>query len=294
MQKRLEQDMKLLQYKWIIISDEKEVLWYLQKIGYHRLSVYTYNTNDFATIKSRYIFDKRLRTLVMDMLEVIENSIKSIIYYHLWDQFDSHIRYTEQNIYNQQYATQRLAKIQEITKQLSENDQLAKKYFRENPWEVYLPDYIFFDKLTFGELIYIFRDFDIEHQKVISGYYGLNYQVFDNRIVALRYFRNLCSHFEHIYNRTMVYAVKWYGIVDSIWNNNRFISYFLIISIFQKILIPNYTRSDKVIELLNKFSISTEEIWLQNKNLPSKLESEAWEVLIHEVYTKNIKNANLL
>lgn len=256
MDARLAHDLQLLYDKDISHDDEEELLGYLRHVGYHRLSIYTVDAGDFADVKRKYIFDKRLRILFLDMLEVIENSVKSVMCYHLGSQFDSHTWYVEPEVYADRFAEKRLQYITDTTGTLRKHDVTTKKYFSNNPDADHLPEYIFLDKLTFGELIYMFRDLKTTYKKEISNYYGINYKLFENWIDCLRYLRNLCSHYEPVYFRKMLYAVKGYARDDTIGRRNACASYMLLISLFEKILMPNYSWSDKVFGLMEKFDIT--------------------------------------
>ena len=225
------------------------------------------------------------------MLEVIENSCKSVLCSHIWDIHKNNLWYTNLDTYIPKYAHKRLLDIDKTTNVLKKNDVTSKKYFKENPHEKYLPEYIFFDKLTFWWLIFLFKDLKTPTKKSIARHYWVNYLLLENRIDCLRYLRNLCSHYEPIFFRKMLYAIKWFEVEESIWSRNTCGTYFLLVWLMQKIIMPNYNRNSKVHTLMEKFSISYSDIWIQNKNLPSKheLDSEAWEVLLTEVYQKNVK-----
>ncbi len=297
METRIQNDLKMFQDRGLVIHDMDKILWYLKKVGYHRLSAYfEVSWWDSELLISYYIFDKRLRLLILDMLEVVENALKSVMYYHLGENFKTNHWYLMEGIYIDTYWEQRMAFIDQKTEEFKKNDISTKNYFNKFPIEKYLPDYLFFDKLTFWELIKTFQDLQIAYQKQVTNYYGVNVKVFYNWITALKHLRNLCSHYEYVFNRTMTFTVMGYGIKDSLWSVNSFISYLMILSIFQKILIPSYNRSSKICDLMVKFNISLEQIWYKKENLPSKHTSfdiEAREVLVNIVYSKNVKNARL-
>lgn len=84
--------------------------------------------------------------------------------------------------------------------------------------------------------------------------------MFEDRIFSLKYFRNLCSHYENIFNKKMTISIRSRLIKEHIGNQNTFIAYFAILSVFNKLLIPNFDRRYKVIELMKKFNISRSEI----------------------------------
>ncbi len=296
MNNRIQEDMQKLKDTGLIIHDEAKILWYLQKVWYYRLFPYMKHCDkDCEMLIKHYLFDKKLRLLIVDILEVIENSLKSVIYYYLWEEMANHTWYTLADAYIPTYVAGRLEFVNKKTEDLKNLDVNAKGYFLSNPNESYLPDYMFFDKLTFGELIKCYQDMKLEYKKQVSSYYGINVLVFDNWITTLLYLRNLCSHYEPIFARTMTFGIKAHDINKLIWNNNTCIAYLVLLSVMQKLLIPPYKWDLKLCEKMVEFSIPLEYLWYQ-KNSPSKHTSfdiEAWRVLVDTVYTKNIKNARL-
>ena len=291
---KIEQQLQLLKERWFEITDQEKILWYLEKVGYHRLAPYFRNANgNIDRVISFYLFDKRLRLLSLDMLEVIENAIKSIIINYIFPDPKENNRYINSDIYISETYDERIKFIKYKTAERKVVDPIVKRFFKNNPKEKYLPDYIFFEKLTFGEIRQIFKDLKIEYKKEISDYFWINGFMFEDWIFALKYFRNLCSHYENIFNKTMTISIRSKIIATELWTQNTFIAYFALLSVFNKLLIPNFDRQNKVIELMKKFRISTIDIWDKQKNLPSELESEAWEVLVNSLYEKHIKKSNL-
>jgi len=275
------------------IEDEQKVLWYLEKVWYHRLSFYFKNNTDFEKIISDYIFDKILRHLVLDMLEIIENTLKCVIVNEIWVLFENKARYLDRDIYNPDFVDERLQFIYHKMIERKKSDLIVKNFLEKQSKNEELSDNIFFDKLTFGELIKVFRDMKTGYKTKVSKYFGISLKIFDNRIFALKYLRNLCSHHENIFNKKMTIHLMWYEITKLCWNTNSFLSYFAILCVFNKLLIPNYKRKEKVIDKMDKYNISFAN-FTQKENLPSELESEAWEVLVNLLYTKYIKNQGFL
>lgn len=64
-------------------------MWYLKNVGYYRISIYAkaYQNSDdsfqkdvtFDHLVELYEFDKKLRSLCVEYLEIIENSFKSAL-----------------------------------------------------------------------------------------------------------------------------------------------------------------------------------------------------------------------
>jgi len=290
MNKNIEEQLSTIKERFTV-KDEDKILWYLEKVGYHRLSFYFKNNTSTEQIISEYIFDKILRHLVLDMLEILENSLKCVVVNEIWEMFQDKFWYMNRNIYKSEVVDGRLAFIYKKIDERKEKDATIKDFFEKNGDWAQIPDSLFFDKLTFGELIKVLRDMYFDYFKKVAQYFGIAPTIFDNRIFSLKYLRNLASHHENIYNKNMVIRLLGDKIQEFCGNRNSFLAYFAVLSVFNKLLIENYKWADKVFEKMEKYNISLEKIW-QKENLPSELESEAWEVLVNKVYTKYVKKAS--
>ena len=89
-----EEHIALMRSRGLVIKDEDKAAHYLKHIGYYRLSIYMLPFQradksdrhhdfapgtDFEDILHLYSFDRKLRLLVIDALERIEISIKSVM-----------------------------------------------------------------------------------------------------------------------------------------------------------------------------------------------------------------------
>ena len=85
--KTIEEQIELLRLRGLIIDDENKLKKYLSHISYYHLSAYfksfqklpTDNFKDnviFEDILNIYVFDKKLRLLLLDILEIVEKSFK--------------------------------------------------------------------------------------------------------------------------------------------------------------------------------------------------------------------------
>ncbi len=87
-----EQQLDLLQQRGLTVADPDRALHWLRHISYYRLSAYCLPFKDgnafrpgtsFDDIAGLYIFDRKLRLLVLDAIERIEVAIKTAITYEI-------------------------------------------------------------------------------------------------------------------------------------------------------------------------------------------------------------------
>lgn len=284
MNREIQENLNYLKWKGFEITDEEKTIWYLEKVGLHRLQRYfntvdSYQDTDFQKIIDAYIFDKKLRIRCLEILEPLENSLKSIIALNFPN-------YLESWIYSEKYREARLWFLYYKVSQLRKVDIEIKKFSTTEK----IPAWIFLDKLHFWEVLKIFKDLKPQNKEKISSYYWINLNIFESWLDSLWYLRNLSSHWENIFNRKMTISFKGKDISESTWvENHYFISYLLILILSQKVLIPNYNWEQQIFILMQKYKISFRDFWTKKETFPSELESEAWKVLVDTLYLKYIK-----
>lgn len=228
----------------MVVSDRGKALKYLERIGYYRLSGYWYpfreraeaslldpNTfgrpkkikiefvpmdefkagTTFLDVVDLYVFDKRLRLLVLDALERVEIALRVDISHHLgrYDRF----AYLRPELFHKKFA-QDLAMQTGVTGHhgwLSNHAKLIGRskedFIRHNREKYGLPLAIWVacEVWDFGTLSKLFDGMREEDQDQISAKYGVaNGRVFATWLRSLNYMRNVCAHHSRLWNRNIV------------------------------------------------------------------------------------------
>lgn len=286
MEYEINKQLEYIKSKWFIISDEGKVRWYLEKVWLHRLSRYyniveEYEWIDFQKIIDAYVFDKSFRHINVSLLESIEKSFKCQIVLNFNTLFD-------EELYLGEYKDSRLSFLYLKLSILKKKDNEVKKVFK-NTWNI--PIGLFIDKLQFWEVYKIFLDFKKVNQYKVVDYYGIDYKLFVNWIQCISYLRNLCSHWENIFNRKFTFSIKANELFEEfgIKNNNVYISYLYILTIFNYKLSPTYNWEEKIFNKLKYYNLTLSDFWAKKETFHSQLDSEAWKVLVDKLYTKYVK-----
>ncbi len=92
----------------------------------------------------------------------------------------------------------------------------------------------------------------------------------------------------------MTFKIRWKDISKKFWikENDKFISYFVILSIFKEKLICNFAFEEKIFKKIKQYSIDFNLFWQKKETFHSELESEAWKVLVNPLYKKYVKKSN--
>lgn len=210
-------------------ADRDELIRRLQSVNYYRLSGYLYpfrQADDFFlpgttldVVWRRYVFDRRLRVLLLDAIERIEVAVRTKLIYHL-----SHYVPPGQNEpmgafgyldsrcfpgFKQasEYLKWRSKLALETDRAKSEKfvQHFRHKYGIEHPE---LPGWIVAELMSFGALLSMARNIVPEIQTKVAGEYGFPVPLFQSWLHALMVLRNSCAHHDRIWNRESGKACK--------------------------------------------------------------------------------------
>lgn len=216
-----EQQAELLISRGLIIEDRQELIEYLSRVNYYRLSGYWYvfkqvdsltreekfkpNTT-LNLIKQHYEFDRKLRLLLMGAIERIEVAIfrTRMVEAHSL-QFGA-FSYAEYQNYNQKRFTHAafIRLMGEISENQSKsNEEFILRYQQKYTDEAYLPLWMVTELMSFGSLLTMYRNFPMNIKRSIALDFELYSVVLDSWLLSLNTIRNACAHHARIWNRPL-------------------------------------------------------------------------------------------
>jgi len=204
-------------------GDKATIISHLQSVSYYRLSGYWYpfrksdpaqpghKLDDFypdATIDKvwdRYVFDRRLRLLVMDALERIEVDARTrLAYLHA----ETHGPFG----YADDPASLPGLSLPDRTKflvyfrdQLATNHEEFVAHFRTKYGSDHndLPIWVACELMTFGNLFTFYLGCEAGIQKKLAARYGIKDVVCQSWLKTLNTIRNICAHHARLWNRVL-------------------------------------------------------------------------------------------
>lgn len=260
--KSYEEQIELLKERGLEIKDEQRAIKHLSNISYYRLSAYMLPykksskgviQNDFIDgttwdkVYDLYVFDRKLRLLVFDIIERSEISIRTQIIYQLSEKYGSHWQ-DKREIFKEPeekiLADGKVVKIDvyseiqsHIEQQLKSNkaevfiDHYRKKYSTPvNP-----PSWMCLEIMYLSHLSKICTG--LKNRSDISGisrYFDLPPDIFISWLHTINYVRNICAHHSRLWNRSLQITPKklssskrkiWLSSPDTIQRSKMF--YFL-------------------------------------------------------------------
>jgi abortive infection bacteriophage resistance protein len=222
--------LSLLESRGMLIGDFQKTLDYLKRVGYYRLSAYWYPFRNFELVQASdpkmhyqkldsfqdnthfldavelYLFDKKLKLLLVDALERIEVSLRVEISHLLGrkDQY-AHLKPTilHPSFVNKKNAYQRW--LSKYEKHLSDSKEDFVKHHQQH-YQSKLPVWVACEIWDFGSLSKLLSMMKVQDQQAIAVTYGFPedaWQLFQSWVHTLNYVRNVCAHHSRLWNRNL-------------------------------------------------------------------------------------------
>jgi abortive infection bacteriophage resistance protein len=242
----VQDQLTLLKQRGLIIDDEVQAESFLLRLGYYRFSGYAYplrqraigqscpfdvtipNPNKeqqkkfkpryevydhfasharFEHVAQLYVFDKKLRLLILDALERIEIAIRSQIAYQLGQQ--DPLAYLKTEMFHHTFIDFGVkASISQHHKWLTEQARLlerSKEDFIKHHHDkgmLPVPIWVACEVWDFGTTTTLYHGLKETDQDAISIKYGLqNGRIFGKWLSLLKHLRNICAHHGRLWNR---------------------------------------------------------------------------------------------
>ncbi|WII95494.1 Abi family protein [Moraxella haemolytica] len=204
----------LLRLRQMQMTDTDYTLKKLTQVGYYRLSGFWHicrkpnvdNTlsddflpnTDFHQVYQLYIFDKKLRILLLDAIERLEINLRSIIA-HEMARFDP-LAYLDSQYIDPKYMTS----YQEWKNKLNDKINKSRDDFViwHNTTNKPLPFWVVIETWDFGMLSKYYSLLKGRYQKLIARQFNINNQrVLKNWLEQINIIRNQSAHHSRIWNR---------------------------------------------------------------------------------------------
>jgi len=292
-----QQQLDLLKARGLEVTDDAAALGYLTRIGYYRLSAYWYPlrlkliTQNPVTQKikvtredqfspgikfehalSMYVFDKRLRLLLLDAIERVEVAMRVDVSYMLAgrDTFAHtnvtmlHGNFTKKPKPNGQTAHQEW--ITKYNKVLARSKEDFFKHYK-NKYGLPLPIWVSVELWDFGMLSTFYQGMQAADKTVIATRYGVHdFRVMESWLRTLNFVRNVAAHHSRLWNKNLVDQPKipktgQIAAFDALANDPllsqevcaRLYSVICILIHMLKIISPNSSWRDRLREMIDQF-----------------------------------------
>jgi len=265
-----DQHIGLLKKRGLTFQNQVRALHYLQFIGYYRLSGYFLPfqvpgdpqhtflpKTTFDHILQTYIFDRKLRLLVMDGVERIEVAVRTTISDFMSHQHGPHW-FMDKALFTDRFDHKDL--IIKISKESGFERPNKRNLFCKHYYEVYdkpslPPSWMITEILSAGTWSMIFQNIrSRQEKKAISDLYGIHQTLMISWLEAFTDLRNKCAHHDRIWNRTFTKKPKIpnnSNLARHFRQNNRFYAHAAVLNVFLKVISDGSSWQQRLASLIN-------------------------------------------
>lgn len=273
----------LLRDRGMDVGDPESTALWLSSVGYYRLSAYWLPLESpppegrtrsksfvegatFDQVTDRYVFDRKLRLLILEAIERIEIHVRSRWTYHLSHLHGAHSYLNPAHFREKDFHRNNIRKLRDAAES---SDETFIVHYRGKYDDPPLPPiWAVTELMTLGQLSkWIAQTKDNKVRSAIARDLGLpNSELLDGILHAFSYVRNICAHHGRLWNKRLVKRIpnvkRWKGdlviqeaqVQDQIQPDNRI--YNVIVALLH-LLASQQTYSTwgaRVIELIETVS----------------------------------------
>lgn len=286
----------LLERRGMVVPDWARAEHYLRHISYYRLRAYWLpfeyqppptdgdhkfkHGTTFEDVLALYVFDRRLRLLVMDAVERVEVSLRGCWAHHLAVRYGSH-GYLDPNLYDRadRYAKAFSSLIEEIDRS---KDTFIIHYKTKYGDPEHPPIWMTAEVISLGQLSKWFGDLKLRvDRQAIAKPYGLDEKILISVAHHLTYVRNICAHHGRLWNKQFTVTLKLPnspGALKLAMNpaaNRKIYNTLVVLGYLIGIVAPGSQWRREVIELVNSCRLADPAVM----GFPSNWETfPAWKI----------------
>ncbi|MDQ3288212.1 MAG: Abi family protein [Pseudomonadota bacterium] len=202
-----------LQQRGLEVVDPARAMHWLQRVSYYRLSAYFLPFKDgedflpgteFNDIAGLYIFDRKLRLLVLDAIERIEVALRTAITYEIGHAYGPFGHTDPANFAPSFDHAKFMAELSVEERRAKET--FASHFRRKYTGEPHLPVWMATELLSFGTVSMLYSALSPPIKRKLASEYGVPDRHFGSWLHSLSYLRNTCAHHKRLWNRQ--FAIK--------------------------------------------------------------------------------------
>lgn len=254
----------------LVVDDQNDARTYLQRIGYYRLSGYTLpfqkGGNDpdrhefkpdanFDAVLDRYIFDRKLRLLLLDAIERIEVAVRAGLSNHIAERHGPHW-YMDAAYFLPDFDHPKY--IETLRNQIGYARPNSRSIFIAHYYETYNtpdmpPAWMVFEDVSFGPVSMTVKNVTKAELRELCSQFGVSHDVLTSWLHTISYVRNLCAHHARVWNRVLtikpVIARRYRGVIN---DNSRIYSVLIVSQFLLGKIAPDNHWAERLKELLEE------------------------------------------
>lgn len=217
---KYEEQLQKLKDRCCIINDDKKCISILESVNYYRFSAYFLpfkQSNDiyidgtsFEKVFNIYEFDRKLHTILFNVLEEIEIFIRAKIAYYHAHKYGALGYLDEKNFYNTNSNQKHINKkinyhkkfINNFKREIKNNQKVLFVKHHISKYNSNFPIWVATEIFTFGMLSTFFANLKLEDQKILAkDMYNITAKKLESWLRCCTDLRNICAHYGRLYYR---------------------------------------------------------------------------------------------
>jgi abortive infection bacteriophage resistance protein len=294
-----EQQLELLTSRGLEVTDTAAALEYLRRIGYYRLSGYLYPFRQLTTkaqckdefipgakfqdAVELYVFDKKLRLIVLDAIERIEVAVRVDIAY-LLGQKDLFAQ-TRADLLHPNFL-KHTAWINKQNQRIERSKEEFVQHYKNKYGEPF-PIWMAIELWDFGLLSTFYQGMTFKDKMLIAEKYSIpRCDLMESWLRCLNHARNIAAHHSRLWNKNLVDRPKFPKIgeieaFNSLFGNTQVISrvygVLCILAHFMKHICPRSSWATRLYQLIRSFP-EIDSIIIYDMGFPDNWEKHVfWE-----------------
>lgn len=231
-----QEQVNILKNKGLQIEEEHQAIEILNRINYYRLSAYTltYKVDkkflegvSFDDVYNLYEFDKRLRNMIMGVLETIEVAFRIHIAYLIAHKYGATGYMDVANFINGRIHEDLM---QKTNFEIDRSNEVFVEHYKSKYNGVF-PVWVAIEVVSFGLLSKIYSNLKNEDKsEIATSYYKIPHKYIRSWLHTLSTLRNICAHYGRIYNRQLTIKPMLYkkDVKKGIENDKMFAAIFIM------------------------------------------------------------------
>jgi len=219
------QQVDLLISRGLVVADHATAERYLKQISYYRFSAYCLPFEvvrhqfkpgvTFEQIIRLYEFDRRLRFLIDEALEVIEISVRAITSHEMAQKYGPFFHEERKNFFVKFDHAAWVEKVHDEAKRSREI--FIAHYKRKYEGFPQLPIWTAVEIMSFGSISIMIDHLKREDQLILAKQFGLHTSLLMSWLHTFAYVRNICAHHARLWDRKL--SIVMMSPKDPLWEN---------------------------------------------------------------------------
>ncbi|MBU8908261.1 Abi family protein [Desertibacillus haloalkaliphilus] len=191
----------------------------MRRVKYYRLVAYGLTFKDplikdrymegssFNKLTSIYEFDRRLRLLLLGVLETIEIAFRTHISYDIAHKFGVLGYKDKENFINEIYHRDFLEELERLIKRSRKGELFIEHHFKK--YDGNIPIWAAVEVTPIGFISKLYRNLNEDVKRNIAkSYYNVPYFYLESWLQTLSNVRNVCAHYGRLYNKELTFKPK--------------------------------------------------------------------------------------